>query len=131
MKNKIQKAVFLFLFLGLCASAQAQIYVRGININEKKNVKYIIVDFYTKLLSNKGFASVDFGQNRGFAERVDCESKDGDRVEFNSVADLCNYFSKQGWDYMQSYMAGSSSAQNSNMDTRFIFKRNDTEQLSK
>ena len=118
-----QKILLLCLFLGICGTLQAQIYVRGVNVNEKKNVKYIIVDFYSKLLSNRGFASVDFGQNRGFAERADCETKDGDRVEFNSVADLCNYFSKQGWDYMQSYMAGSVGVQNSNVDTRFIFKR--------
>jgi hypothetical protein len=124
MKN-IQKAMILLLFLGVSASAQAQVYVRGVNVNEKKNVKYIIVDFYSKLLSNKGFASVDFGQARGFAERHDCESKDGDRIEFNSVADLCNYFSKQGWDYMQSYMTGSATAQSSNVDTRFIFKRSE------
>lgn len=131
MKNKIQKTIFFLLFLGACASANAQIYVRGINVNDKKNVKYIIVDFYSKLLSNRGFASVDFGQNRSFAERADCESKDGDRVEFNSVADLCNYFSKQGWEYMQSYMTGSATAQSSNVDTRFIFKRADIEQIAK
>jgi hypothetical protein len=124
MKN-IQKAMMLLLFLGLSASAQAQVYVRGVNVNEKKNVKYIIVDFYSKLLSNKGYASVDFGQARGFAERHDCENKDGNRIEFNSVADLCNYFSKQGWEYMQSYMTGSATAQSSNVDTRFIFKRNE------
>ncbi len=121
--KKIQKIFAIMLFMVFCVSAQAQIYVRGINVNEKKNVKYIIVDFYSKLLSNKGYASVDFGQSRGFAERHDCENKDADRIEFNSVADLCNYFSKQGWDYMQSYMTGSATAQSSSVDTRFIFKR--------
>ena len=122
MKSLMKKYMVLSAVLMCAFAAQAQIYVRGINVNDKKNAKYIIADFYSKLLSNSGYASVDFGQNRGFAERHDCESKDGDRISFNSHADLINYFSKNGWDYMQSYQVGTT-GQGASIDTRFIFKR--------
>jgi len=74
-------------------------------------IKDIDVDYIQfvgtgKLFSNKVKIKIDFGQENSLwsgGKDLQLRNKDGKRMEFNSMVDALNFFSKNGYDFVSAY----------------------------
>lgn len=74
---------------------------------------FIHVHIHNRLLNLKMTCSVDYGQKRKYCyKKSKIRQENGKKKKFNSEADVINYISDNGWDYLE-------------YDTfAFVFKRN-------
>jgi hypothetical protein len=87
----------LFLCVPLCVSAQ--VLVKGNDINQLDDVKYMFVEpFFPSLSRHKVQLRIDYSQKRDGALWDFAEDEEGKRKVFNSVADALNFLDKNGWD---------------------------------
>ena len=72
---------------------------------EDIDVDYIQIVGTSKMLSNKLTIRLDFGQENKLFSKKDNQVKgaDGKRIVFNSMIDALNFFSKNGYEYVDAY----------------------------
>lgn len=100
-------------------SAKAQA-VNDVKLSDLKE-EYIEVTEYRRLLGEKTFISVDYGQKRdvnNFREVVVRDDK-GKYLEYNSVIDFINKMKPNGYELFQVYTLGNGDAS----FPRYILKR--------
>ena len=86
------------------------------------DVQYIQIVGTTQLLSNKVTVDIDFGQLNKIFSTKDTQVKDenGKLVRFNSMIDALNFFSKNGYKFVNAYAL---SASNQNV-YHYIMEKN-------
>lgn len=69
------------------------------------DVNYIQIVGTSKLFSNKVTVEIDFGQENKFwtAKDTQIKDKDGKLLVFNSMIDALNFFSKNGYEFIDAY----------------------------
>ncbi len=100
MKNRL-----ILVMLLLSHFAYTQVLVNEVNINELKDVKYIQLLATQKGFSTKIVISVDYGQPRKLFKSQRIKGLEGKNKAFNSVIDALNFMEKNGWAYVNSYVA--------------------------
>ena len=99
-------------------SVKAQI-VDGVKLSDLKE-PYLEVSEYRRLLGNKTFIALDYGQKKdenGFQEVVVRDEK-GKYLEYNSVIDFVNKMKPYGYELFQAYSVSSE-----NSWPRYILKK--------
>jgi hypothetical protein len=106
MKNTFL-TLMAFGFFGL-SSAYSQT-VNDVMIKDI-DVQYIQIVGTTQLLSNKVTVDIDFGQLNKIFSTKDTQVKDenGKLVRFNSMIDALNFFSKNGYKFVNAYALSAS-----------------------
>ncbi|WP_138481528.1 hypothetical protein [Dyadobacter bucti] len=89
--------VFILLF---SATASAQVFVNGANINTVREIKVIELIVLEDFVASPNItASIDYGQ-----ERKELEGKitnaAGEKVKFGSIVWAINYLENRGWEYV-------------------------------
>ena len=99
------KRVLALLLFYLLASLYT--YTQTVNDIHLKdiNVEYIQIVGTAKLLSNKVNIQIDFGQQDKLWKSSDTFIKDekGKFLELNSMIDALNFFSKNGYEFIDAY----------------------------
>ena len=108
---KILITVLLLILAIINTSAQTA------NVNGKPikdiGVEYIEIVGTARAFSNKINVEIDFGQqNKLFSSQKDTRvvDKEGKRVKFNSMIDAMNFFSDNGYEFIDSYIVGGKNA---------------------
>lgn len=101
----MKKTLFILLTIGLFGLSNA--YSQTVNdvLVKDIDVQYIQIVGTSQLLSNKVTIEIDFGQlNKVFSSK-DTQVKDenGKLVKFNSMIDALNFFSKNGYKFVNAY----------------------------
>jgi hypothetical protein len=60
--------------------------------------RHVSISVLPRLLSNKINVEVDYGTETKFWSDTRMKDDEGKAVKFNSVADILNFMSKQGWE---------------------------------
>jgi hypothetical protein len=112
MKKKVFLVLFACLLSGFCSNAQR---IDGIPISEIDK-EYLQIIGVQKFLKTKWRIYVDMGQESKIRPFTTNESvitdKDGNIVDFNSMIDALNFMSKNGYEYLDSYVFFGSEQQN-------------------
>ncbi len=85
---------FIVLTMGLPAITYGQ---------EPKFV-YCQIIAYGRTLSNKVTVELDFGQKMQFFANNRLKDENGKVIKFNTKMDAMNYMSRQGWEFVQTYV---------------------------
>lgn len=98
MKNLIVLVFCLIVFGFTTVHSQT---VNGVPIKDI-DVDYMQIVGTSKLMSNKVTIEIDFGQVNKYWSREDTQVKDsnGKLVVFNSMIDALNFFSKNGYEFI-------------------------------
>lgn len=100
--RKIIAITFWLSIFGLTNS-----YSQTVNDTPIKDidVNYVQITGTSKLLTNKVTIEIDFGQVNKYWSTKDTQVKDenGKLVEFNSMIDTLNFFSKNGYEFVDAY----------------------------
>lgn len=96
-----------FIFLAICFFGLSKAFSQTVNdvLIKDIDVQYIQIVGTSQLLSNKVTIEIDFGQlNKVFSSK-DTQVKDenGKLVKFNSMIDALNFFSKNGYKFVNAY----------------------------
>lgn len=108
----MKKVYILIIFAALSLTSFSQIIV---NTNQKifsktqttvitqDTTDYLIMVPHGRLFSMKVTCEVDYGQKAGFmiAKKNKVRNTDHKKRVFNSEADIINFFSDNGWEYME------------------------------
>ena len=98
----MKKAVLIVL-TAICLSVSGF----GQTPESSKNYVYCELIGQGKLFSSKIKVQVDFGQETSLwkvgSDRL-LKDENGKNIEFNSMVDALNYFSAQGWEFVQAYV---------------------------
>ena len=89
----------LFCFASALAFAQDSSY------------RHISITVLPRLMSNKINVEIDYGGDTKFFSDTRMKDDEGRAVKFNSVADILNYMSKEGWELITAQVTFNSSAQ--------------------
>ena len=100
----IMKKLIAFIFSLLILFSVYSQTVNDIPIKDI-DVEYIQIVGTSKLLSTKVTINIDFGQHDKIWVAKDTQVKDGNGklVVFNSMIDALNFFSKNGYGFVQAY----------------------------
>ena len=103
--TKMKKTFFILLTIGLLGISN--VYSQTVNdvLIKDIDVQYIQIVGTSQLLSNKVTIEIDFGQlNKVFSSK-DTQVKDenGKLIKFNSMIDALNFFSKNGYKFVNAY----------------------------
>lgn len=98
----MKKLILLLIMSPLFASSQT------INDVKLKDIEtdYIQIVGVSKLLSSKVNITVDFGQRVkafGGMKQVQLKDENGEKIEFNSMVDALNFFTKYGFEFVTAY----------------------------
>lgn len=107
MKKLILSAAVLF---SAYAVAIAQVSVEGVDINAL-GIKYCELRGYnTSTMSQKVSVVIDYGQEfKAFKPQV-IRGEDGKPMVFNTMIDALNFMDRNGWEYLNGYIAASGSS---------------------
>lgn len=99
---KLAAIIFSFVLLGV-SNAYSQ-FVNGIPVNEIET-EYIEIVGFVKLFKGKITIHMDYGQEDKSLSRLGAQltDKNGFDLEFNSMVDALNFFSKNGYDVLNTY----------------------------
>ena len=108
MSTRITLIILTFLFV-LSGYAQITINTRQSFLRKTALVKldtvdveFIHVQMHGRLFNLKMTCSVDYGQKRKYGYRKSMiRQADGRRKMFNSEADIINFITGNGWDYIE------------------------------
>ena len=89
----------LFSFLTAFAFAQDSSY------------RHVSITVLPRLMSNKINVEVDYGGDTKFFSDTRMKDDEGRAVKFNSVADILNYMSKEGWELITAQVTFNTNAQ--------------------
>jgi hypothetical protein len=64
-----------------------------------------------RVLSNKINVEVDFGGETKYFSDTRMKNDEGKAVKFNSIADILNYMSKEGWELITSQVTFNTNSQ--------------------
>jgi len=97
------KKLILYIVLFCTVVAYADIYVGSdkVNINKYRKLNYIIVKMDE--VGNDVWPEVDYGQTQRNKETKPVDFN-GDRLKFNSKADVLNFFYRKGWRLINTYV---------------------------
>ena len=73
--------------------------------------RHVSITVLPRLLSNKINVEVDFGGDTKFFSDTRMKDDEGKAVKFNSVADILNYMSRQGWELITSQVTFNTNSQ--------------------
>lgn len=101
--NKFQ-AAFLIVWLAGIATAQAQLTVGGVNLNNE-DIQYIELIGYNRS-STEAVVWIDFGENYTSNKSGEFLKPVPNResVRFTSVVEALNYCYKNGWELVTTYL---------------------------
>ena len=84
-------------------NSESKILIDGVNINEKQDVQYVELLFTQKFLSFKVRCVVDYGQEIEWGSDSRVQDSNGTVKNFNTVIDGLNYFTNNGWVFVDTY----------------------------
>lgn len=105
-KFKSMKKLFLFFFVCILSLPEAfSQSVNGVPLSDI-DVEYVQIVGTAKLLSTKVTIRIDFGQSTKLLSAKESVVKDenGKLMSFNSMIDVLNFMSKNGYDYKDAYV---------------------------
>jgi hypothetical protein len=73
--------------------------------------RHVSITIMPRLMSNKINVEVDFGGETKFFSDTRMKTDEGKAVKFNSVADILNYMSKEGWELITSQVTFNTNSQ--------------------
>jgi len=98
---------FTFILISVCLFGQTELFSQTVNdvLIKDIDVEYIQIVGTSQWLGNKVTIEIDFGQLDQLFNSNDTQVKDenGVLMQFNSMIDALNFFSKNGYDYVNSY----------------------------
>lgn len=100
----MKKVILSFIMLTFCGIMFSQ-SVNGKPLSEI-DVDYIMIVGTRKILSTKLTIEIDFGQRTGLIElgkNTLIKDQNGKPIEFNSMIDALNFFSKIGFKFVDAY----------------------------
>jgi len=97
----MKKIIFLsfFIFIGIAAFAQDSSW------------RHVSITIMPRVLSNKINVEVDFGGETKYFSDTRMKNDEGKAVKFNSIADILNYMSKEGWELITSQVTFNTNSQ--------------------
>jgi hypothetical protein len=98
--------VFFSLLMGF--SAQAQVFVNGVNINDEDIAYCQIIGFNRIGLLNPARIWIDYGQPKFVVNPFNVpviSGPDRQKINFNSVIDALNFMMRNGWELVSSHVA--------------------------
>jgi len=108
--NTMKKLALLLFGLLIYGAISSQVLIETTSKKSKENPEYTSINnlnkeyirVYTidKIFGNKFTAEVDYGQNRSKKVRAMVLDKDNKVRKFNSVTEIINLFSENGWEYV-------------------------------
>lgn len=100
MRYLVLTSLLLFFY-----SADAQVFVENVNINELEEVVYCQVVATGKLFSNKVKINIDYGQHSKFLGKKNStvNGPDGKAIKFNSLFAAINFMANNGWKFVHAY----------------------------
>lgn len=100
---KLLKIALLLTFVAFINAGFGQT-VNNIPIKDI-NVDYMQIVGTGKLMSNKVTIEIDFGQENDFWKAKDTQvrNKEGELMTFNSMIDALNFFSENGYKFVNAY----------------------------
>jgi len=78
---------------------------------QDSSYRHVSITVLPRLMSNKINVEVDYGGDTKFFSDTRMKDDEGRAVKFNSVADILNYMSKEGWELITAQVTFNSSAQ--------------------
>lgn len=94
--------VLAFVVSGLFVNAQ--VFVKNVNINKLRNVKYIEISQVNTPFTRKVRIKINYGQRKRSNKHTLLRSGlRGKFMKFNGMIDALNYLDSMGWEYMDSY----------------------------
>lgn len=93
------------LFVCLCT------FVTTIAFAQDSSWRHVSITVLPRLMSNKINVEVDYGGDTKFFSDTRMKDDEGKAVKFNSVADILNYMSKEGWELVTAQVTFNTSAQ--------------------
>ena len=73
--------------------------------------RHVSITVLPRLMSNKINVEVDYGGDTKFFSDTRMKDDEGKAVKFNSVADILNYMSKEGWELITAQVTFNTNAQ--------------------
>ena len=73
--------------------------------------RHVSITVLPRLMSNKINVEVDYGGDTKFFSDTRMKDDEGRAVKFNSVADILNYMSKEGWELITADVTFNSNVQ--------------------
>jgi hypothetical protein len=73
--------------------------------------RHVSITVLPRLLSNKINVEVDYGGDTKFFSDTRMKNDEGKAVKFNSVADILNYMSQQGWELITAQVTFNANSQ--------------------
>ena len=73
--------------------------------------RHVSITVLPRLLSNKINVEVDYGADTKFFSDTRMKDDEGKAVKFNSVSDILNYMSKQGWELITAQVSFNTNSQ--------------------
>jgi hypothetical protein len=91
------KSILILALLFIPKFANAQVYVKGVNLNDKKEVRICeILILENAVVNSNIYVSIDYGQERReFNDRLTDAS--GEKLKFGSIVAAVNHMENNGW----------------------------------
>ncbi len=81
------------------------------SFSQDSSWRHVSISVVPRLLSNKINVELDYGTETKFWSDARMRDDEGKAVKFNSVADILNYMSKQGWELITAQVYFDTNAQ--------------------
>ena len=82
-----------------------------VGLAQDSSWRHVSITVLPRLLSNKINVEVDYGGDTKFFSDTRMKDDEGKAVKFNSVADILNYMSKQGWELITAQVTFNTNSQ--------------------
>ena len=81
------------------------------SFSQDSSWRHVSISVFPRLLSNKINVELDYGTETKFWSDTRMRDDEGKAVKFNSVADILNFMSKQGWELITAQVYFDTNAQ--------------------
>lgn len=89
---------FFLLFLLTPFFSQAQLMVDGMDLNQRDDLHFIEISPRNPPFESNLRVHIDYGQPFRVVENANLMDARGEKMEFNSIVHILNFFTDQGWE---------------------------------